>query len=156
MPRKLILATMIAISAGTLLAWASRAAEEPNEDATKAFMRAKLDAAQDVLEGLVTEDFKKIKDGADQMNVMSQKAEWNVLQTPQYRLYSGEFQRLTEELARAATEQKVDASTLAYVQLTLSCVNCHRHVRGAKIALNVDLRNAQLVAASEAFTLPTR
>lgn len=109
------------------------AAEQP-ENAVRAFMRGKLEASENVLEGLVTEDFTKIRDGADQMRVMSQQAAWNVLQTPDYAQYSAEFQRNAKSLSNAAAKKDLDAATLAYTQVMLTCVNCHKHVRGAKIA----------------------
>lgn len=112
----------------------SHAAEEPNDDAVRAFMRGKLDAAEDVLEGLVTEDFKLIQQGADHMRVMGKRAEWNVLKTPDYIAHSAEFQRAAEQLGKSARDEKLDAAALAYLQLTMSCINCHKHARGAKIA----------------------
>lgn len=118
--------------AGMLLP--SRAAEDPSEDAVRAFMRGKLDAAENVLEGLVTEDFKAIQEGADRMRVMGQRAEWNVIKTPEYIAYSAEFQRAADQLSKSAQERKLDAASLTYLQLTLTCINCHKHARGAKIA----------------------
>lgn len=115
--------------------WLSRsAADQPNEEAVKAFMRGKLDSAQDVLEGLVTEDFEKIEQGADRMRVMGRRAEWNVLKTHEYELYSAQFQRAAEQLAKAGKNKKLDSAALAYLQLTMTCINCHKHVRGVKIA----------------------
>ena len=35
----------------------------------------------------------------------------------------------TERMSKAADEQNLDAAALAYVQLTLNCVDCHKHVR---------------------------
>jgi hypothetical protein len=39
------------------------------------------------------------------------------------------FQTANRELIRAAENENLDGATLAYLQLTLSCVNCHKVVR---------------------------
>ena len=131
-------AAAVGVMLGGMCLWGlrldSQAAEQPNEKAVKAFMRGKLDASQQVLEGLVTEDFKLIELGGDRMRVMSLRAEWNVLKTPAYVQYSNEFQRAAQQLSRAAKEKKLDAAALFHLQLTLTCINCHKHVRGVKLA----------------------
>jgi hypothetical protein len=126
---------LLAVTCLTAFWWVTAAADQPNEDALTAFMRGKLDAAESVLEGLVTEDFELIQQGADQMHVMSQRAEWNVITTPVYVQYSDDFRRAVERLGNAAKGQNLEAAALAQLQVTLSCINCHKHLRGAKVAL---------------------
>lgn len=98
------------------------------------FMRQKLEHSQRVLEGLTTEDFAKIQKGADAMAVLSQAAGWQVLRTPDYIRYSTDFQALAQRLSRAAQEKNLDAAALAYLELTMNCVNCHKHVRAIRTA----------------------
>jgi hypothetical protein len=124
---------LLGIACVTPYVWVT-AADQPNEDAVRAFMRGKLDAAENVLEGLVTEDYELIEQGADQLNVMSQRAEWNVFTTPIYKQHSDDFQRAADRLGSAAKKQKLEAAALAYLQVTLACINCHKQLRGAKIA----------------------
>lgn len=124
---------------GVLIAVGARlrsgaAADQPNEAAVKAFMRGKLDSSKDVLEGLVTEDFELVANAADRMRVMSKRAEWNVVKTDLYAQYSAEFQRVTEQLARASREKKLDAAAFAWMQVTMSCVNCHQHARDTRVS----------------------
>ena len=40
-----------------------------------------------------------------------------------------EFQRLSDEMDRKAKEKTIDGATLAYLRLTMNCVNCHKYVR---------------------------
>ena len=54
---------------------------------------------------------------------------WNVIQTPEYQQRSDEFRRHARALTKAAQDKNLDGATLAYVQLTLACVECHKHVR---------------------------
>lgn len=129
----------------------SPAAEEVDDDeAVKAFMHAKLDAAQKVLEGLVTERFGVIRQGADRMLVMSRSAEWHVHKTPAYAQHSAEFQNAAERVKKAAREEELDAASLAYLQLTMSCINCHKYARSIKIAQNdrIDSRFDQIARAA--------
>lgn len=96
------------------------------------FMRPKLDHAQKVLEGLALEDFEMIGKNANALLRLSEAAEWQVLPSPEYVRHSEEFQRVTNDLIRAANNKNLDSATLAYVQLTMNCVSCHKHVREAR------------------------
>ena len=94
-----------------------------------AFMRPKLDYSKRVLEGLSLGDFDKVLKGAQAMNDLSTAAEWNVTQNVSYLRRSLEFQRLTRELIDRAREKNLDGATLAYVKLTMNCVDCHKYFR---------------------------
>jgi hypothetical protein len=98
------------------------------------FMRQKVQAAHRVLEGLATEDFKSIEANAQRLSLLSLESQWNVLQTPDYVQYSAEFRRSAGAIHDAAKEKKLDAAALAYVDMTLKCVACHKHVRKVRMA----------------------
>ena len=116
------------------------------ENPVAIFMRAKLTSSKDLLEGLMTEDFVKIKQASDQMVVMSNAAGWQVIQGPAYSQYSAEFRRTASQLSKAADDKNIDRAYLAYVQLTLSCIDCHKYVKGTKIARHAPLREGKTVA----------
>ena len=97
------------------------------------FMRLKLDHSKEVLDGLTTEDYKKISKNAQSMSLLSQASNWQVLQTPEYLQQSREFQRLADELAEAGRDNELDRATLAYVQMTMKCVACHKYVRSVAL-----------------------
>jgi hypothetical protein len=92
-------------------------------------MKRKLESSQKVLEGVALGDFDKVAMNAEDLIAISKKAEWKVLKTPRYTLHTNEFQRTAEELAQRAKEKNLDGAALAYVDLTLTCVKCHKHVR---------------------------
>jgi hypothetical protein len=92
-------------------------------------MLKKLASSQKVLEGLALNDFKKIGRHAEELIDISNQAEWRVLKTPQYELNSNEFRRIAERLVNNAKDRNLDAAALSYVELTLTCVRCHKHVR---------------------------
>ena len=121
------------VAMGSLLLFAPGGqSEQPN--AVKDFMRAKLAHSQKVLEGLTTEDFDMIAKNAKAMALLSQATNWQVLQTSEYLQQSREFQRAADALAEAAQKKNLDGAALAYVGLTLKCVNCHKYVRGVRNA----------------------
>jgi hypothetical protein len=97
-------------------------------------MRKKLVHAQGVLEGLALNDLDKVSQNARNLMDVSKQAEWRVLKTPQYELYSNEFRRAAETLGQRAKEKNIDGAALAYVELTLTCVRCHKHVREIRMA----------------------
>jgi hypothetical protein len=126
--------------------------EEKEESGVARFMRAKLASSQQVLEGLVTEDFKLVKTGAKRMQIMSRAAEWQVIGGPVYEQYSSDFRRSAEDLVKQAEKKNVDGATLTYMRLTMNCVNCHRFVRESKVAglaLPPELRSPQTALRKE-------
>jgi cytochrome c556 len=123
----------VAIALGLLLGmagWSIQAQEEARAKRSE-FMRLKLDYAKNVLEGLATENLTKVAKNAKDLKMMSAAALWEVPTIPklEYGRYTSEFQRVADELAKQAEAKNLDAATLAYVQLTMNCVNCHKYVR---------------------------
>ncbi len=98
-------------------------------------MRLKLKHAQTVLEGLATKDFKKIQKSADELLFLTREAEWKVLHTPDYENHSNEFRRNVQDLLKNAKDENLDGCALAYMDLTLSCVKCHKHVREVRMGM---------------------
>jgi hypothetical protein len=96
-------------------------------------MRRKLASSQKVLEGVALNDFDKIARHAEELIAISKAAEWRVLKTRQYELYSNDFRANADNLVRAARKKNVDAAALAYVDLTLTCVKCHKYVREVRM-----------------------
>ncbi|MBT4864685.1 MAG: hypothetical protein HON53_06105 [Planctomycetaceae bacterium] len=131
----------------TYSAYNSHAAEKKEQqDKVAKFMRAKLDASQVVLEGLVTEDYDKVKQGADKMAVMSKATEWQVIQGPVYAQYSSEFRRSCEQMAKMAKDKNLDGAALSYMHLTMTCISCHKHVHSSKIAAGEEISPALQLA----------
>lgn len=101
---------------------------------TKETMRLKLEYAQKVLEGIALEDFELIAFNAGKLKAISQSADWEFRRSAEYQRHTGDFVRQAEALIKAAERKNVDAATVAYFQLTASCVSCHRHLRGTEQA----------------------
>lgn len=120
----------------------------PNEPkvTTREVMKLKLESSQKVLEGIATENFTTISANAQKLVALSQAAGWQARQTPEYKQFTAEFRRHAEALQKAARSENVDAASVAWFQLTISCVNCHRHMRGVQTVQLPSTPVAALVA----------
>jgi hypothetical protein len=140
MPR--FLSILVPFGLLTIWLFASHGNEPQKKDEPKKgrnlLMQKKLDHAQKVLEGVAVQDYDLIERNADELILISKKAEWKVIQTPDYVRHSEDFRRNGELLVKHAKAKNIDAAALAYVQMTLSCVNCHKHVREVRIASTGD------------------
>jgi hypothetical protein len=96
-------------------------------------MQSKLRHSQKVLEGIAVNDCDKIAANAEELIEISKATQWRVIKTPRYELYSNDFQRAAEALVKNAKDKNLDAATLSYVDLTLTCVKCHKHVREVRM-----------------------
>ena len=119
----------VLISIITVSAFA-QAEPAPIRQAT--FMRAKLSASQEILEGLALSNYGGIAKNAAKLKALSQDAQWNVLETPDYARHSEEFRRAADALMAAADAKNLDGATLAYFQMTMTCVRCHQYVRDSR------------------------
>jgi cytochrome c556 len=95
-------------------------------------MRAKLEQAQAILEGLSMEEFKLIEDNAKKLSAVTEFEEWIHAKDKDYQHQLHVFRTANEEIFRQATEKNLDGATLAYMQMTLSCVQCHKAMRAKK------------------------
>lgn len=105
-----------------------------DKDTLKKLMTKKLENTQKVLEGLATNDFDMVAKHADELIQISKSAEFRVLKTPKYEVNSNDFRRAAETMIQQAKAKNTDGVALAYVDMTLSCVRCHKHVREERMA----------------------
>ena len=106
--------------------------EPPNK--VGPFMRAKLDHANRLLEGIALGDFDLIAKHADKLRLLSLESNWKVLQTADYVQHSIAFRKASGDITEAAKDKNLDGAALAYVDLAMRCVACHKHVRDVKMA----------------------
>ncbi len=108
--------------------------DSPPLQTLQEIMQMKLGHAQGVLEAIVLDDFEGVETHAQQLLRLSETTTWNVLRTPEYRRYSGGFRDAASNLIEEARARNLDGAALAYVELTLKCVQCHKELRGARMA----------------------
>jgi hypothetical protein len=92
-------------------------------------MVEKLKNAQILLEGLATNDYDKMSKSAERLLEISKAVEWRAYKTPQYDVQTNNFRRAAETIIKKAKEKNLDGATLAYVDMTVTCVRCHQHCR---------------------------
>jgi hypothetical protein len=117
-----------------LLGFGVRAAPPAKTDDAAALMKKKLTHAQKLLEGITLADFTVIDQHAGDLAALSKLVQFKVLKTPQYELHANEFRRALEDIQRGVRQKNLDAATLGYMDLTMSCVRCHKHVREVRVA----------------------
>lgn len=110
-------------------------ADADKEPVLAKFMRAKLKASSQILEGLCMEDYETIQKGAETLKSMSRQERWRVSNDAMYRQHSAEFRDAVDNILKAAQEKKhLDSAALAWTKTTLSCIECHRWVRNTLVA----------------------
>ena len=131
MRTKFVVVTLVALlAAGVIMS----SAQNKKSRATKEFMRDKLELTQGILEGLAVENFDLILSRSQRLSAMSQEVGWKVFENPDYEQQSIAFRRNVDALTKAAKNKNLDGATLAYVRATMSCVECHKYVRGRLVA----------------------
>ncbi len=96
------------------------------------WMERKMRLSKEAFEGIAKGDFDQIRSSARDMKVLS-RAEHFVRSKPEsYRIQLKLFRFANDELMKAAQSKNIESATLAFNQLTVSCVNCHKIIRGAK------------------------
>lgn len=115
-------------------------AEETDDDTVlpvnevAAFMRLKLEHAQSVLEGLAVKDFDLIAKHSQQLSLLTKDEMWQVIHSEAYLQFSDDFARSADRITKEARAGNLDGAALAYMQVTLGCVNCHKYTRDVRMA----------------------
>ena len=113
----------------TLAIGGARAQDIAQDQEASYWMKKKLEYSQRILSGLAKEDYDEIAKSAHSMNALSHLEKWVRSGLPAYRAQLRIFENANEQLIESAEDKHLDGAALAYVQLTLSCVNCHKVVR---------------------------
>ena len=108
-------------------------AQEGKEQEMNFWMKKKLDYSQNILSGLATADFGAIGKNAESMARLG-KLETFIRRSnaEEYRAQLRVFLAANKELTLAAEKKNIDGATLAFTQMMLSCVNCHKALRDEK------------------------
>jgi len=112
----------------------AKTAPPPSADAMTKLMRKKLEHAQKLLEGIAINDLKKVNENADDLMTLSKVAEFRALKTLDYERHTNDFRRTLDDMRRGVKNKNLEAVTLAYMDMTMTCVRCHAHVRETGIA----------------------
>ena len=121
------LVTTLAVLAA--IAGASAVLTSQDNPTKDELMKAKAGYAHKLLDAVVLGNFEAVQDQAFRLKAVSETAEWSATKSPWYVRESDGFIRATEQLYEAAKQKDADATSLAFVDLTLRCVKCHQGLR---------------------------
>lgn len=110
-------------------------AAPPNKAAMEKFMARKLAVAQRTLEGVAREDFELIRNTTAEMIELSRHAVWERMASPRFVQDTVDFVSAAEFLQRMAEAKDPEGTSLGFMRLTMTCTNCHSHVRTSTVAL---------------------
>jgi hypothetical protein len=129
MGARLVFMAMAILGSGGAAWCLVRQDPEPVQPSNRPFMQAKLDHAQSIVEGLALENYDIIRTNAERLSLYSLESAWNVIQAPEYLSMSSEFRGSTQRLQEAAQAKNIDGATLAWFEVCLNCVRCHKYLR---------------------------
>lgn len=130
MTKHVLVHGMLAASIAISIAALTMGADE--KQPASFWMKKKLQYSEKVLEGLAKADYETIAENAKLMNQLDQIEDFVRGRDEEYRHHLKTFDRVTRELAQQANDEDIDGATLAFMELTLNCVNCHKHLRDRK------------------------
>ena len=96
-------------------------------------MQVKLQRFQALLEAITKEDYKAMAENARTLaRIVDTTAFLRAYKTEEYEVQARAFKGAALTLAAKAADKNQDGATLAYLDMTISCVKCHNHFRGKK------------------------
>ena len=66
------------------------------------------------------------------LRMIGKASSWYVFDSDEYLRMSKDFQEQAADLERHARAKNLDASSLDYVRISLTCVQCHKYMRENK------------------------
>jgi cytochrome c556 len=91
-------------------------------------MKEKLRYSHQLLTSLAREDYAQLEVSAQELARIARE-EWAGNPTEEYRTQLQVFWTTLEGIESGAQRKEIDEATLAYMQMTLSCVKCHKLIR---------------------------
>jgi hypothetical protein len=97
-------------------------------------MHKKLVITQKILEAVVTSRWITLEAQSKELEALTNDPGWMVLKAPEYAQQSATFRQAVRALREAAVQRDLEATPQAYIAVTLSCVQCHRHLARNRLA----------------------
>jgi hypothetical protein len=97
-------------------------------------MRQKLAHSQAILGAVVTSDWATLDRESQALFKATQDPAWVVMTAPEYLRYSDAFMNALHRLILASANKDLDTAAEAQIELTRSCVQCHRYLTRRRLA----------------------
>lgn len=104
-------------------------AAEPSDQDSSYWMKKKLEHSQKVFAALSQADFEAMEESARMLAKLNQIEKFVRGRDQAYRAQLDIFRYAVEDVRKEAEAKNIDGVTLAFNQMTLSCVNCHKLLR---------------------------
>lgn len=102
---------------------------------TATVMHAKLTSTQQVLAGLLAEDYAQIAAAAQELASLARdvpaRTTGEAASDRVYEHFRDEMLRLSAELKRMGEEENLAGAAYVHGNLTAACIGCHQHLRDA-------------------------
>ncbi|MBL8811373.1 MAG: cytochrome c [Planctomycetaceae bacterium] len=105
-----------------------------DDEAMQKFMARKLAAAQKALEAVAKDDFDQVRKSTAEMIELSRHEAWERMASPRFVQDTVDFVSAAEFLSRMAEAKDAEGTSLGFMRLTMTCTNCHQHVRTSSVA----------------------
>ena len=97
--------------------------------ATKALMYQKLNHTQLILQSLMIGDKKNLVSNLEQLKTISVATTWYKNENEAFQRYSANFREAIDRMIAYQKSGNQEGVSMGYIQLTLSCMNCHQTIR---------------------------
>jgi hypothetical protein len=128
--RLLLLAAAVILVGG--YSGPSSGGDRKDKEKASVWMKAKAEFSANILAALTEGDFPKIRRNAQDLDMASHLELLFQADSQEYKQQTTLFIAANKELIRQADAKSIYGATLAFNQLTISCVQCHKIVREAK------------------------
>lgn len=98
------------------------------EEKPAGVMKNKLLHSHRLLKSLAQEDFDALEDSAQKLQKIARE-QWIKKPSPRYRAQLQVFWTTLAGIETGARAEDIEEATLAYMQMTLACVRCHKVIR---------------------------
>ena len=112
--------------------------EDTEEQPMSVWMEKKLIHSQALLRGLAMGDLESVDYNAGRLKMLNRVEGFVRRANPDYRAHLNIFSRVSAEIQRQAKKGNIEGATLAFNQLTVSCVQCHKTLRAEEASFRVD------------------
>jgi cytochrome c556 len=102
---------------------------------TGPMMREKLLHTQRVLEALTTSDYDMLSRESVALSRIAESPTWAELKTRELRIFTDNFLKAVADLADASKRRDLDAAAVDYSALVTTCYQCHRQLKGLRVAI---------------------
>lgn len=114
----------------SLISFAAEKGKTPvKKKSTQVLMQQKLVHAQQILAGLVTENYAMIAKESENLMMVAKASSWHNPDSEDYQRYFGNFKESVAFLGESAKNKNHEGVAMGYIRLTLTCMQCHNFVR---------------------------